>query len=607
MAAVEAQRYQEEIDKLNSQYANGELSEEKYQEKLSDLVNGQQDAIQSYEDAKNGIVELNEARIDAIKDGIDKEIEAYEDLIDLKKEELDAERDLYDFRKNVKKQTKDISSLERRIASLSGSTNAADIATRKKLQAELNEAREGLNDAYYERSKDQQSQALDDEAEAFRESKEKYIEELEATLEDVETLITNSIMDVMLNADTVYAELNGIADTYGITLSSELTQPWKDASAQAIVWKTDLQNALSDSELALITHENGAITAFANGVATKMQGSWNTAQNAVKGYADFLTGSELGNKFSSTITGFGDQIQTIIDKWNGVKKAADDAYTAQTRKVEVGGNPNVSAGSGGSSGSGSSGNGGSSSSNANVAALQEVLNTVFNAGLTVDGKLGGKTTNAIKEAQKKMGITADGVYGSNTRASIIKYIDNQIARWNTVNSSSMVQQGVQALINAKKKLPVALFGGSSSSPSVSNVGSKFSTAMKYAKGTMGTTEDQWAITDEPWLGDELTMYATPEGKLSYMRTGSTVVPADITANLVEWGKLNPDMMKIGGGANINMISNAVTKPELNFSFDSLVHVDNCSQETLKDLEKMVDNKINQFNKQLNYSLKKFTR
>ena len=124
---------------------------------------------------------------------------------------------------------------------------------------------------------------------------------------------------------------------------------------------------------------------------------------------------------------------------------------------------------------------------------------------------------------------------------------------------------------------------------------------------MGTSSDEWAITDEPWLGDELTMYATPEGKLSYMRAGSTVIPADITANLVEWGKLNPDMMKVGGGANVNMISNAVIKPELNFEFDSLVHVDNCSQETLKDLEKMIDNKINQFNKQLNYSLKRFAR
>jgi hypothetical protein len=82
------------------------------------------------------------------------------------------------------------------------------------------------------------------------------------------------------------------------------------------------------------------------------------------------------------------------------------------------------------------------------------------------------------------------------------------------------------------------------------------------------------------------------------------MPADISANLVEWGKLNPNMLNVGGGANINMISNAVTKPELNFSFDSLVHVDNCSQETLKDLEKMVDNKINQFSKQMNYAIKR---
>ena len=44
------------------------------------------------------------------------------------KEALDAERDLYEFKNDVKKQTKDIASLERRIASLSGSDNAADIA-----------------------------------------------------------------------------------------------------------------------------------------------------------------------------------------------------------------------------------------------------------------------------------------------------------------------------------------------------------------------------------------------------------------------------------------------------------------------------------------------
>lgn len=93
MAAVNAARYQEEIDRLNGQYKSGELSEEQYQERLSELVSSQQGAIQSYEDAKDGIVELNEARIDAIRTGIEQEISAFEDLISLKKEELDAERD----------------------------------------------------------------------------------------------------------------------------------------------------------------------------------------------------------------------------------------------------------------------------------------------------------------------------------------------------------------------------------------------------------------------------------------------------------------------------------------------------------------------------------
>ena len=101
---------------------------------------------------------------------------------------------------------------------------------------------------------------------------------------------------------------------------------------------------------------------------------------------------------------------------------------------------------------------------------------------------------------------------------------------------------------------------------------------------------------------------TAEGNLSYMRKGTSVVPADLTANLMEWGKLNPNMMNMPNAMpNINMINNAVNKPNYEFSFDSLVHVDHCDQNTLKDLEKMVDNKIDKFSRDLNYGIKKYTR
>lgn len=93
LAAAEAARQKEAIAKLDKQYKSGELSEEQYQEALSEAISEQQNAIQSYEDAKDSIVELNEARIDSIKEGIEREIEAFQDLTDAKKAELDAERD----------------------------------------------------------------------------------------------------------------------------------------------------------------------------------------------------------------------------------------------------------------------------------------------------------------------------------------------------------------------------------------------------------------------------------------------------------------------------------------------------------------------------------
>lgn len=442
------------------------------------------------------------------------------------------------------------------------------------------EAKEGLNDTYYDHSRDQQSQALDEEAEAFSKSREKYIEDLEATLDDVETLITNSIMDVLLNADTIYKQLtgeDGVAAKYGVKLSDQLTQPWKDASAQALAWKKELEEKMSGSgEYASLIGEGGTITAFANGIATKMEGSWDSAEKAASDYFDFLTAEELGTNFGKTITGFGTQIQSLVTYWNNVKAAAEAAHAEQERKVTVGGNPNV----GGEDREEDNPPvynpaDGVSMSSLDIQNLQEILNTVFEEKLSVDGKYGPATTAAVKRAQKTIGVSQDGYYGPNTRAKMADYIRY---RWQDGNGgSSAIGQAIQKMIN---KLPTSY----------------------YAKGTMGTTHDQWAITDE--IGDELVLVPGANGNLSFMRKGTSVVPADITANLVEWGKLSPDMFNIAKPtAGINMISNAVNKPELNLSFEALVKADKIDQDTLPEVKKFVQREINNLVKQMNYALK----
>jgi hypothetical protein len=129
---------------------------------------------------------------------------------------------------------------------------------------------------------------------------------------------------------------------------------------------------------------------------------------------------------------------------------------------------------------------------------------------------------------------------------------------------------------------------------------------KYAKGTVGTKRNGWAITDESQFGEELVLVPGKDGNLSFMRKGTGVVPADMTEKLWELAQIpTSDLMR----KNITAIVPDITKNDIKneFNFDSLVHVDHCDQNTLKDLEKMVDTKINDFSKQMNYSLKRFAR
>jgi hypothetical protein len=635
LAKQKSQEYAEKIDDLNEAYDNGEMSEQEYYERLQDLKDGQWSAIDAYESAKDAIVDMEEARIDMIEKGINEEIEAYQELIDVKKEELDAERDLYEFKKNIEKQTKDIGALERRIASLSGSTEASDIAERRKLEAELIEARAGLDDTYYSHAKDQQGQALDDELESYQEAKDNYLETLRDALEDTETIINEKITEVLSNADVVLNGLNTTAGEYGVTLSGSLTQPWIDASATATAFKTNL-----DTNLSLLTNESGVVTLFNVDAKQKLEEVFSAGGVAATGFKTSVE-TEVGNvkkvvsnstseltsnlKFpwkqltsdDSPINTFSNNAKTAIagaitsaqDKasamtnaltspWR-VGKNAMNTFSEHVKEIldkaqreaaaagaQISKSLNVTPPSyTGGVGDNTNDNPADTTTvdppkknSADVKALQEILNDVFYANIKVDGIYSQATKNAVAAAQKRMGIGSDGWYGAGTRSAMVKYIDNLIKL--TLKEG----QNTTKYKNAKQKLPVAM----------------------YASGTMGTKKDEWAITDESWIGEEITLAAGKNGQLQYLKKGSAVMPADISANLVEWGKMNPNMLDMSGAVQgVNLMSNYVNKPELNLDFENLIRIDTCTEETLPAVKKLVQQEIDSFARKLNYSLKKF--
>ena len=296
-------------------------------------------------------------------------------------------------------------------------------------------------------------------------------------------------------------------------------------------------------------------------------------------------------------------IQDIINKANNAVDAINEMNAAASNAQYV-----VSTISGtGGSGSASSGSGTSNSSSqsstketpkkeiprtgqpseSDVKALQNVLNSLFSAGLTVDGKYGNATKSAVMRAQRTMynyGIESmksqDGLYGYSTRAAMVSYINSKINALREQGGSSAIGQGIKRYNTIKNMLPKAF----------------------YAKGTIGVEQDQWAITDEPQYGDELVLIPSKNGNLSYMRKGTSVVPANLTKKLIEiaqsqTGEIGNNLIKVS-------IPNVAVNNNIELSFDTLLRVENATQEAIPELKKLVQEQLDIFSRKLNYGIKR---
>ena len=531
-------------------------SEQEYYDKVEELTDQQYSYAESISDTEQSVVDMYESSIDAVEEYTQTLVDGYNDYIDSVKEALDAERDLYDFKKNVQKQAKDIAEIERRIMSLSGSTNAADIAERRRLEADLYGAREELDNTYYDHAKDTQQNALDSEAEAYEENMTKFVEGLRLSLEEATLNMDEFLMGVtsmvMYNADTVltkYQETN-------LPLTTELTNPWERAK--------EAVGNYSGNALALMnewTKQGGFFEQFNATGTVNLQSPWNSGTLAATAFK-----TSVSNVMSSVVSNISSNVQSASGELSRLyQQIKDTEERAASAKVAV------SSGGSGSGGGGGSGTVGASQSTPTTASVDNrILNKYkLTSSQVLDLGYGPISLEEFERLLKNYQIKYSAIY-------------KQVANTREIERGS-------------KRV---MYGEYVSGPFA---------VRKYAKGTLGTKRDEWAITDE--LGPELKMYATPEGNLSFMAVGSTVVPADLTKDIMEIADLGVEGLvntpKFNSG--VNVITNAVNKPELNLSFDSLVHVDHCDEGTLKNLEKMVDNKINDFSKQLNYSIKRFTR
>ena len=429
----------------------------------------------------------------------------------------------------------------------------------RKLQQQLAEQREELNDSYYEHSVDSQQEALDKEAQAYEEAMNRFVEglrdSLDLTLEDMDGFIEGVTAAVTANAPL-------ILDEYGklkTALDNAIVAPWQAAEDAMDGYTKEDGLGLMNSW----TAEGGVFDTFATDATEYLTSIWSD------------TNVDPDDAFSNAIIGkvekIKDDIKTNVDIAKGY---LTDLYDVKDTSIE---SPSDDNGDNGFK---------NQATDANVRALQQFLNQYWRANIDVDGSYGPATKNAVKNMQKAIGVSADGFYGASTVSALQQYYERLINQLKAQGSgSSMIGQGVQEYNKRLKAVPVAC----------------------YAKGTMRLEQDQFAITDESWIGEEITLAAGKNGQLQYLKKGSAVMPASISETLVEWGHINPsDMM--ANMAIKPIINNIATNKNnvVQISVDSLIKADNITNDMLPELSRAMDKKLDEFAKKLNYSLKRYT-
>ena len=396
----QAKRYGDEVEDLNAQIAKDPYNEELIARR-DDLLAKQRESILAAQDEKEAIRDL-------VEEGIEIELDALQERIDKYEESLDAAKDLYDYNKKVKNQTKEIANLEKQLAAYENDNSEEAKAKAQQLRVELAESREALEEMEYEKYIEDQKELLDD---LYTE----YEEMLNTRLDNVDALLEDIVAGVNGSSSQIAQIIEAAAKAAGYDISNEMDNIWNNKDKDKDVVST-YSSGDADSDTTISDVADGVEQGVQNAIeASDIEASQNIAEEA----------------------NINEQNTTYTAPTTPTAPTAPTAPTTPTTPT-VPTTPKETYPYG--KASATSGNIGSGARGKAVKAIQYALNKLGygNSGTKkVDGIFGSGTKKAVKSFQKKMGISADGIVGKNTRkkfkakgyASGAKSIEETMAAW----------------------------------------------------------------------------------------------------------------------------------------------------------------------------------
>lgn len=291
-------------------------------------------------------------------------------------------------------------------------------------------------------------------------------------------------------------------------------------------------------------------------MSTELTTPWQNGSNAIDSYSE---------NFGTAVSNFTNQLDGIVNKWADVGRAAEEAARKQADALQAQYNKTASTVP-------STINKSSSGSTTTTAKAPTTTPPKTTAPVQKTISVGGKINAGSAR------IYADSYGGGGGRQY---YANDPIY--------TVLQERNGYLLVRYHKLSSGYTGWF-----------KKSDVKAYAKGTLGTKKDQLALIDE--LGEELVIHSQ-NGRLAYLSKGTGVVPADLTKKIMN---LALDPTSIFDDIKTNVKVPNIESKDFNFelSFDSLLHIDNASNDSIPALRKMIRSEFNDMMSQVNNKLKR---
>ena len=224
---AEAQKYKEQMAQLEQMYASGAVDAETYESKMLEYQQGQRDMISSANDCKAAVIDL-------VKQGMELQNKALEDAISKQKELLNVQKESRDFSRKLLDLDKEIARTERQLQVLSGDDSESNRKTIRELKSKLEDLKQDRDDTLYDKSVEQQQDALDKMLEDAKNATDSY-------LKDTDRVFIEALNLVNTNTEQVSQHLAQISKDTGYTISENITNAWKGAGNAVGTYESILQ------------------------------------------------------------------------------------------------------------------------------------------------------------------------------------------------------------------------------------------------------------------------------------------------------------------------------------------------------------------------------